>query len=192
MKIALFAAVKEEILNIQDRVHLTGIGRENATHAMLSFMEWHAHEDFTVLNVGTAGAHTAPVGSMLRITEIVSGGATFLDHPMLTDTLPVTMPGVPNGKLFSSDCFVSPSVYSADFLKNMTTKADCFDMESSALYAVTKHFGKSYVSYKIISDYLDVDLATWQQRVHELSGTLCQSVLQLLDEIGKKEVVELL
>ena len=192
MKIALFAAVKEEVLDIQDRVHLTGIGRENATQAMLSFMEQHAHEDFTVLNVGTAGAHTAPVGSLLRITEIVSGGATFLSHPMLTDTLPVTMPGTPGGKLFSSDCFVSPSVYSAAFLKDLATKADCFDMESSALYAIAKHFGKPYVSYKIISDHLDVDLATWQQRVHDLSGTLCQNVLQLLDEIGKKEVVELL
>ena len=192
MKIALFAAVKEEILDIQDRVHLTGIGRENATNAMLSFMERHAHEDFIVLNVGTAGAHTAPVGSMLRITEIVSSGAAFLDHPMLTDTLPVTMPGVPNGKLFSSDCFVSAHVYSADFLKDLATKADCFDMESSALYSVAKHYGKPYVSYKIITDHLDVDLATWQQRVHEVSGTLCQNVLQLLDEIGKKEVVELL
>ena len=192
MKIALFAAVKEEILDIQDRVHLTGIGRENATNAMLSFMERHSHEDFTVLNIGTAGAHTAPVGSILRITEIVSGGAAFLDHPMLTDTLPVTMPSVPNGKLFSSDCFVSAHVYSADFLKNLATKADCFDMESSALYSVAKHYGKPYVSYKIITDHLDVDLATWQQRVHEVSGTLCQNVLQLLDEIGKKEVVELL
>ena len=192
MKIALFAAVKEEILDIQDRVHLTGIGRENATNAMLTFMERHAHEDFTVLNIGTAGAHTAPVGSMLRITEIVSGGAAFLDHPMLTDTLPVTMPGVPDGKLFSSDCFVSARVYSADFLRDLTTKADCFDMESSALYSVAKHYGKPYVSYKIITDHLDVDLATWQQRVHEVSGTLCQNVLHLLDEIGKKEVVELL
>jgi nucleoside phosphorylase len=65
-------------------------------------------------------------------------------------------------------------------------------MESSALYSVAKHYGKPYVSYKIITDHLDVDLATWQQRVHEVSGTLCQNVLQLLDEIGKKEVVELL
>ena len=192
MKIALFAAVEEEVSSIKDRVHLTGIGRENATHAMLSFMERHAHEDFTIMNIGTAGAHTAPVGSMLRITEIVSGGAAFLDHLMLTDTLPVTMPGVADGKLFSSDCFVSHHVYSADFLKDLTTKADCFDMESSALYSVTKHFGKPYVSYKIISDHLDVDLATWQQRVHELSGTLCDNVLQLWEEIGKRDAVELL
>lgn len=192
MKIALFAAVEEEVFNIKDRVHLTGIGRENATHAMLSFMSQHASEDFTILNIGTAGAHTAPVGSMLRITEIVSGGASFREHPMLTDTLPAVIPGVAEGKLFSSDCFVSPHVYSADFLKQLSEKADCFDMESSALYAVTKHFGKPYASYKIISDHLDVDLATWQQRVHTLSGTLCDNVLHLLEEIGKTEEVELL
>lgn len=179
-------------MSIKDRVHLTGIGRECAMRTILSFMKEHEHEDFTILNIGTAGAHTAPIGSLLRITEIVSGGSKFLDHPMLTDTLPVTIPDATDGKLFSSDCFVSPHVYSADFLKDLATKADCFDMESSALYSVTKHFGKPYVSYKIISDHLDVDIPTWEHLVHEVSGTLCNKVLQLLEEIGKREVVELL
>lgn len=179
-------------MSIKDRVHLTGIGRECAMHTILSFMKEHEHEDFTVLNIGTAGAHTAPIGSMLRITEIVSGGSGFLGHPMLTDTLPVAIPNAADGKLFSSDCFVSPHVYSADFLKELATKADCFDMESSALYSVTKHFGKHYVSYKIISDHLDVDIATWQHLVNEVTGTLCNNVLQLLEEIGKREAVELL
>lgn len=192
MKIALFAAVEEEVLNIKNKVHLTGIGRECATEAMLTFMQQHQNEDFTIMNIGTAGAHSVPVGSLIRVTEVVSGGAQFLNRPMLTDRLPIDTPEAQDGKLFSSDCFVSPHVYSADFLKDLSTKADCFDMESSALYAVAKHFGKPYVSYKIISDHLDVDLATWQKRVHELSGTLCENVLQLLEEIGKREAVELL
>jgi nucleoside phosphorylase len=192
MKIALFSAVKDEISRISDMVHLTGIGRECATNAMLQFMQEHAHEDFTVMNIGTAGAHTAPVGSLLRITEIVSGGATFMDHPMLTDKLPVLTPSATDAKLFSSDCFVSPHVYSADFLKELSTKADCFDMESSALYTIAKHYGKPYVSFKIVSDHLDVDLATWQQRVHDISGSLCDFVLETLAEIKKKELVEII
>ena len=88
MKIALFAAVEEEVLNIKEKVHLCGIGRENATNAMLRFMEQHRNEEFTILNIGTAGAHTAPVGSLIRVTEIVSGGAAFIDPPMLLDRLP--------------------------------------------------------------------------------------------------------
>lgn len=192
MKIALFAAVEAEVMSIKDRVHLTGIGRECAMNTILTFMKEHEHEDFTVLNIGTAGAHTVPIGSLLRITEIISGGSKFFDKPMLTDTLPVTMPNAIDGKLYSSDCFVSQHVYSADFLKDLSTKADCFDMESSALYSVTKHFGKPYVSYKIISDHLDVDIATWQHLVNEVTGTLCNNVLQLLEEIGKREAVELL
>ena len=107
MKIALFAAVEEEVSQIKEMVHLTGIGRENATMSMLEFMRKHEGEDFTVLNIGTAGAHTAPVGSLLRITEIVSGGADFLSHPMLTDHLPVGMCDTHDAKLFSSDCFVA-------------------------------------------------------------------------------------
>ena len=65
-------------------------------------------------------------------------------------------------------------------------------MESSALYTVAKHFGKPYLSYKIVSDHLDVDLATWQQRVHDISGTLSEFVLQLLKEIEKREELILL
>ena len=192
MKIALFAAVEEEVLNIKEKVHLCGIGRENATNAMLRFMEQHRNEEFTIMNIGTAGAHTAPVGSLIRVTEIVSGGAAFIDHPMLLDRLPVETPEAADGKLFSSDCFVSPHVYSAEFLQGLTEKADCFDMESSALYTVAKHFGKPYVSFKIVSDHLDVDLATWQQRVHELSPTLCEFAIKTIGEIEKIEPVTII
>lgn len=192
MKIALFAAVEEEVLSMKEQVHLTGIGRECATEAMLKFMQQHQNEDFTVMNIGTAGAHTVPVGSLLRITEIVSGGASFLGHPMLTDRLPIDMPDATEGKLFSSDCFVSPHVYSADFLKGLSTKADCFDMESSALYTIAKHYQKPYVSFKIVSDHLDVDLATWQQRVHDLSGDLCDFVQKTLEKVNTIEPITLI
>lgn len=192
MNIALFAAVEEEVLNIKEKVHLCGIGRENATNAMLRFMEQHQNEDFTIMNIGTAGAHTAPVGSLIRVTEIVSGGTAFLDHHLLLDRLPVKTPEAADGKLFSSDCFVSPHVYSAEFLQGLTEKADCFDMESSALYTVAKHFGKPYVSFKIVSDHLDVDLATWQTRVHELSPRLCEFALKTIEEIEKVEPVTII
>ena len=192
MNIALFAAVEDEVLNIKERVHLCGIGRENATNAMLQFMQQHQNEDFTILNIGTAGAHSAPVGSLIRVTEIVSGGRAFLDRPMLLDRLPIDTPEAADGKLFSSDCFVSPHVYSAEFLQSLREKADCFDMESSALYTVAKHFGKPYVSFKIVSDHLDVDLATWQTRVHELSPTLCEFALRTLDTLNTLEPVTII
>ena len=192
MKIALFAAVKEEVMNICDRVHLCGIGRENATNAMLQFLQQHQNEDFTIMNIGTAGAHSAPLKSLIRVTEIVSGGAAFIDYPMLLDRLPLETPEAADGKLFSSDCFVSPHVYSVEFLQGLREKADCFDMESSALYTVAKHFGKPYVSFKIVSDHLDVDLATWQQRVHDFSPTLCEFAMKTIEEIGKIEPVTII
>ena len=192
MKIALFAAVEEEVLRMKGQVHLTGIGRECATKSMLKFMQQHQNEDFTVMNIGTAGAHSVPIGSLLRITEIVSGGASFLGHPMLTDRLSIDTPEAIDGKLFSSDCFVSPHVYSAEFLKDLSTKADCFDMESSALYTIAKHYQKPYVSFKIVSDHLDVDLATWQQRVHDLSGDLCDFVLKTLEKANAIEPTTLI
>lgn len=192
MKIALFAAVEEEVLNIKEKVHLTGIGRECATEAMLTFMQQHQNEDFTIMNIGTAGAHSVPVGSLIRVTEVVSGGAQFLNRPMLTDRLPIETPEAIDGKLFSSDCFVSPHVYSADFLQHLKETADCFDMESSSLFSIAHHYGKPYISFKIVSDHLDVDLATWQQRVHDISGNLCDFVLKTLDELEKIETIEII
>ena len=192
MKIALFAAVEEEVLNIKEKVHLTGIGRECAAEAMLTFMQQHQNEDFTVMNIGTAGAHSVPVGSLIRVTEVISGGAQFLNRPMLTDRLPITTPEAIDGKLFSSDCFVSPHVYSADFLQHLKETADCFDMESSSLFSIAHHYKKPYVSFKIVSDHLDFDLATWQQRVHDISGNLCDFVLKTLDELGKIEHIEII
>ena len=192
MKIALFAATEEEIKGIKDRVHLTGIGRECAAEAMLQFMQKHENEDFTILNIGTAGAHSVPVGSLVRVTEIISGGAQFLNRPMLTDRLPINTPETIDGKLFSSDCFVSPHVYSVDFLQHLRETADCFDMESSSLFSIALHYGKPYVSFKIISDHLDVDLATWQQRVHELSPTLCEFAMKTIEEIEKIEPVTII
>lgn len=191
-KIALFAAVEEEVSSIKEKVHLTGIGRECATEAMLQFMQQHENEEFTIMNIGTAGAHSVPVGSLIRVTEVISGGAQFLDRPMFTDSLPIATPEAIDGKLFSSDCFVSPRVYSADFLKHLSETADCFDMESSSLFSIAHHYGKPYVSFKIISDHLDVDLATWQQRVHSLSGTLCDFVLKTLGNLGEIEHIEII
>jgi uridine phosphorylase len=155
-------------------------------------MQQHQNEDFTIMNIGTAGAHSVPVGSLIRVTEVVSGGAQFLNRPMLTDRLPIETPEAIDGKLFSSDCFVSPHVYSADFLQHLKETADCFDMESSSLFSIAHHYGKPYVSFKIVSDHLDVDLATWQQRVHDISGNLCDFVLKTLDNLGKIEQIEII
>ncbi|MCR4964331.1 MAG: hypothetical protein K6A41_01595 [Bacteroidales bacterium] len=181
MKIALFAAVKEEVEPIVSKVHLTGIGRENATISMIKFMEKHKDEDFTMVNIGTAGAHTLPVGSIVNIHEIVTGGVTFLEHPMILDQLPnAKTQKTPSATLFSSDCFVSPRVYAPHFLEDLKEKADCFDMESSVLYTFAKQYGKPFVSYKIISDHMDVDIEGWRQRVHELNKVLAQFVEDLV------------
>ena len=187
MKIALFAAVEDEVKPIASKVHLTGIGRENATIAMIRFMEQHKDEKFTMLNIGTAGAHTLRVGSIVNIREIITGGSSFLDHRMLLDELPFSRnPNIPQVTLFSSDCFVSPKVYAAEFLESLKEKADCFDMESSVLYTFAKQYGKPFVSYKIISDHLDVDITEWQRRVQSMNELFAKFVERI---VGDAELI---
>ena len=83
MKIAFFAAVPDEVGVFADHVNFTGIGRENATRAMIRFMEKHKDEDFTMLNIGSVGSHDRPVGSILSIREVISAGASFYSEKML-------------------------------------------------------------------------------------------------------------
>lgn len=193
MKIALFAAVPEEVGELASIFHFTGIGRENATRAMVRFMEDHKDEDFIIVNAGTVGSPNKPVGTILSIEEVVSAGSPFNSEKMRLDHLNVAAEqSLKRGVLYSSDSFVSPEVYTASYLEKIKTQADCFDMEAAALYSVSSVFGKKYVSYKIVSDNLDVTLEVWQQRVKELSKNLVAHLQIVLQEIKENEGLEIL
>ena len=136
MKIALFSAVAEEAGAWAPRFNFTGIGRENATRSIIDFVTRHQREDYTIVNVGTVGSHAFPVGTILSIDEIVSAGSFFNEFRMLPEhlTLPPELE-VPHAVLYSSDSFVAPEVYTESQLDAMKQKAQCFDMESSALFS---------------------------------------------------------
>ena len=188
MKIAIFAAVPEEVDHLSDIVNFTGIGRENTTRKALDFLKRRQNEDFIVLNVGTVGSHTFPVGTILSIDEISSAGMQFCDVPMRLHKLETPAAAqLPSTTLFSSDSFVSPRVYTSIFLEDVKKKVGCFDMESSALFSVMDFYGKKYVSYKIVSDNLDVTIAVWKQRVADLSKKLAQFLETVFGELGEVE-----
>ena len=172
MQLALFAAVPDEVGTLAEQTHFTGIGRENATRKMIQFIEKHRDTPYHILNIGTVGSHDKPVGTILRIKEIVSAGKPFNEQPMLPDLLPGHFPGVEDAVLYSSDCFVSPEVFTAQYLDGLKKEVDCFDMESSALFTVAKCYGIPYSSLKIVSDNLDVTIDEWRVRVQDLSKKL--------------------
>ncbi len=186
MKIALFAAVPEEVGNLANITNFMGIGRENATRSTLEFIEKHRNEQFCILNLGTVGSHDKEVGSILKITEVISAGEPFNEDRMILPSFPITHDDVGHGVLYSSDCFVSPDVFTDGYLNSIKGKADCFDMESSAVYTVAKAYNIPFISYKIVSDNLDVTIDIWRERVHELSKKLevfAQGMFQQLEEI---------
>ncbi len=187
MKIALFSAVSEEVGAWQSRFHFTGIGRENATRSILDFINQHKDENFTIVNIGTVGSHVFPVGTILSIDEIISSGSVFNSFRMLPAhfSLPKEME-VPHAILFSSDSFVSPEVYTQEHLNTMKKQSQCFDMESSALFSIADIYGIPYISFKIVSDNLDVTLNVWKERVVELSHTMTlflEKVFANFDEV---------
>ncbi len=193
MKIALFAAVPDEVGSLADLVNFTGIGRENATCAMIRFMNRHADEDFIMLNIGTVGSYDMPVGTILCIREILSGSSSFYPKKMLPDYFDVQADAsVREATLYSSDSFVSTTVFTESYLDDVKSKVDCFDMESSVLMSFAQENGKKYVSYKIVSDNLDVSLEVWKQTVHELSKALVLHIQQVLKELEQNGKIEFL
>lgn len=189
MKVALFSAVAEEAGAWAPRFHFTGIGRENATRSMLDFVTRHQGEDYTIVNVGTVGSHSFPVGTILSIDEIVSAGSPFNDFRMQPThfNLPPEL-DVPHAILYSSDSFVSPEVYTEKNLAAMKQQAQCFDMESSASFSVAERFGIPYVSFKIVSDNLDVTIDIWRERVVEMAKKMDSYLEKLLANLGAEVI----
>ena len=190
MKIALFSAVPEEAGAWASRFHFTGIGRENATRSLLNFVNKHVGEEYTIVNVGTVGSHAFPVGTILSIDEIVSAGSFFNDFRMLPThfTLPPEL-DVPHAVLYSSDSFVAPEVYTQDHLAAMKKQSQCFDMESSALISVAESYGIPYVSFKIVSDNLDITIDIWRERVVELAKKMDGYLEKVLASLGDVDVM---
>ncbi len=190
-KVALFAAVPEEVGTWADRVNFTGIGRENATKTILSFINRHKGEDYIIINMGTVGSHVFPVGTILSIDEVVSHGSFFNDFKMRPSQLPLPEKlKVPHATLFSSDSFVDPSVYTPEKLAAMKAAAQCFDMESSALISIADAEGIKYVSFKIVSDNLDVPFSVWQERVTSLAVQLDEFMGKVLEALGEVEYIK--
>lgn len=186
LKVALFAADAREVGSWGDRANLSGIGRENATRAMIEFMQKHADEELVIVNVGTVGSPAFPVGTVLGISEIISGGAMFLPAPMRLECFDTPAAAqLPRAVLYSSDCFVSPDVYTSAYLDSVKLHAQCFDMESSALYSVAKTYNVKYYAFKIVSDNLDVPFSVWEERVGSLSQTLTAYLSRLFAELGQ-------
>ena len=189
MKIALFCAVQEEVGAWAPHFHFTGIGRENATRSLIDFVTRHQGEEFTIVNVGTVGSHAFPVGTILSIDEIVSAGSVFNDFRMLPEhfQLPQEL-DVPHATLYSSDSFVSAEVYTEGHLAAMKQQAQCFDMESSAAFSVAERYGIPYVSFKIVSDNLDVTIDIWRERVVELAKKMDGYLEKLLKHLGAEAI----
>ena len=190
MKIALFSAVPEEAGAWASRFHFTGIGRENATRSIIDFVTRHQGEDYTIVNVGTVGSHAFPVGTILSIDEIVSAGSFFNEFQMLPAHFPLPPElDVPHATLYSSDSFVAPEVYTQEHLAAMKRQAQCFDMESSALFTVAERFGIPYVSFKIVSDNLDITIDIWRERVVELAKKMDGYLEKVLGSLSEVEVI---
>ncbi len=186
LRIALFAAIPQEVGNWADRFHFTGIGRENATRTMLTFARKHQGEELVIVNAGTVGSPKFPVNTIISVNEIITAGTIFNDFQMRPQHFDIPIAKeLPLATLYSSDCFVAPEVFNTAYLDTLKARSQCFDMESSALFTVADMYDIPYYSFKIVSDNLDVPFSVWEERVGSLSQKLTAYLEQLFNDLGE-------
>ena len=61
-------------------------------------------------------------------------------------------------------------------------------MESSAAFSVAERFGIPYVSFKIVSDNLDVTIDVWRERVVEMAKKMDNYLEKLLENLGAEVI----
>ena len=62
-------------------------------------------------------------------------------------------------------------------------------MESSALISVAESFGIPYVSFKIVSDNLDITIDIWRERVVELAKKMDGYLERVITSIGDIQIL---
>lgn len=180
MRKQLICAVPEELQSTDLFPIYTGIGKLNAASAIYKLLaDSNIRRDLHVINVGTVGSHKFPVGTLLQVETTVDGSSISESVPTChTKLLDVDFPLV---RIYSSDFFISETLFPKSFCEQIKGIADCFDMESSVLARACADYGVPFSSVKIVSDNLDGTLKDWDLALSSVAPALREVAKSLLN-----------
>jgi adenosylhomocysteine nucleosidase len=168
----------------------TGVGKVNAALHLaqrLTELKLAARLPQVVVNLGSAGAHLRPTGSVVACTRFVQrdmdvtalgcalGQTPFEEYDHLDAELPTAWQalGLPQAICYTGDQFVTEPHHHFEF--------DVVDMEAYALARVCKHFAVDFVCIKYITDGADGQAATvWEQALAQATQALAQVMQRTL------------
>lgn len=183
-KILLVHALKAEMTEIHSDAFrfdtlICGVGKVNSSLNLFQHME--AYEPNLVINIGTSGSVKHQIGSIHWCTE-------FVDRDMEI----VKEFGAPYRLSFLDELnaiswLKSPQKTSTcntgdQFLTEVDTHADVFDMEAFALALACKKYGVPMLSVKYVTDIIGQNsIAAWEVKLEEARLALTEYVQALFD-----------
>ena len=162
--------MKEEIgdySNKIDNLLITGVGKIDATYSLTKELSKNKYD--IVLNLGSCGAHGKDVyvGDMVYCedfsTEITGLESLGIEEKTIYPSIKNLLPHIQHSSCITVSKFVSETSGYGEY-------PVVFDMESYALAKVCKLEGIPFVSYKFISDKLD--MKDWQSSFLDCSNSL--------------------
>jgi adenosylhomocysteine nucleosidase len=144
----------------QYTVWFTGVGKVNA--AMYATLACAQTDCEAVINYGTAGTLTPELaGQLIQV-------GTVMQRDM--DARPLSALGItPMDSEFAGSIVLGNSTYTCSTGDNFVTEtpelvSDIVDMELYAIAKVCKHFSKTIIAYKYVTDLADKDAAEhWEE-----------------------------
>jgi nucleoside phosphorylase len=158
---------------------ISGIGSDRARVATRECIR--EFSPFLIINAGSAGAlGSLAKGELVEIASVTSdsdeGYLSLIDSD--------------NAEAFSETRLVSVRNPVLDDLtrSKLSLIADCADMEGYAIAEECEHHDTECRMFKIITDSSgDTDVANIKRSIHELSATLCQSMISVIREYAVEQ-----
>lgn len=184
MATLLIMALKEESQQLFEDNHITphycGVGQVKAayfTHKLIL-----EHKPRRIVNLGTAGSHRLPQGSLVECTSFVQRPANgFFLIPSATLLVePVT--GLPAACCGTAD-FVSMETPTEISRKKTLAEYDVMDMEAYAIAYVCRQLQVPFTCLKYVSDSSDAATVTdWKRSLRPAAESLLREYRKIISE----------
>lgn len=176
-------------------VFYTGVGKVNAAYALtrrLGEYQAEGHPLPLVINFGTAGSHSFPVGKLVVCRQFVQRdmdvtaldfeiGATPFDLAPALLEFPPLLEELPHGICGTGDSFATTHAH--DVSSRSAVRCDVVDMEAFALAKVCWFYGCKFAAFKYITDGANGEAGrAWQENLRNAA----ERFVAVYDQLSSK------
>ena len=156
----------------------TGVGKVNAAMVLATRLAGKRKGQDVILNIGTAGSHTHPIGSVIQCSgfiqfdmNLTAQGFDQFTTPFEKQSeliSPILLGGLESDTLYTSDSFIT----------DKSLKLPLMDMEGYALAKACQYHETPFISVKYVVDSGGKPPVSWAQSMKAASDRLSEFTQQ--------------